>query len=531
MHDKDRFTRGDAVIRIVLPEDVALIIKELHRHGYQAYAVGGCIRDAVMGREPKDWDIATDAHPAEVGRLFDKTVDTGIKHGTVTVVLNGSNYEVTTFRVDGRYTDGRHPDRVEFTSRIEDDLRRRDFTINAMAWDPEKGIIDPFGGMKDISRRIIRTVGNPSNRFSEDALRMLRAVRFASTLGFGIEDGTLEGIRRNSGLISRISAERIREELTGILVSDDPMKFMILHDTGLLGHIMPELDKIFRPGGSLAGSGCSRAGQVGCRTGAGEHILRSVSAAEKDVCLRWAMLLHDAGGCTEACRSRDGYAGAGKLPGDGIRAGHAANTVNAANAENGGLPGPADAVEGGRPADAPETADMVLRRLKFDNKSRERILHIIRHLGMEIRPEKAAVARAVIGTGRDGFADILKAKRAHIAASEEKIARMAASGSCRCTGNIPGEWHREADGQDVPEELRQLERTEAVFRSLLESGYCLSLKELKINGDDLKRLGFREGAEIGKVLEHLLERVINEPELNKKEILEKLALEHLYDII
>ncbi len=462
------------MIKIVLPEDVALIIRVLCRHGYQAYAVGGCIRDAIMGREPKDWDIATDAHPAEVGRLFEKTADTGIKHGTVTVVLNGRNYEVTTFRVDGRYTDGRHPDKVEFTSRIEDDLRRRDFTINAMAWDPEKGIIDPFGGMEDISRRIIRTVGDPADRFREDALRMLRAVRFASTLGFGIEGDTFEGIRQNSSLISRISAERIREELTGILVSDDPMKFAILHDTGLLGHIMPELDVLFRTDGSRAGSG--------------GHILRSVAAAEKDVCLRWAMLLHETGGCKEA--------------GEGALA----------------------------------TAEAILRRLKFDNKSRNRILRIIRHPDMEIKPEKTAVAWAVTETGRDGFADILKAKRAHIAASaymagpEGKMARTAVAGHCRGPGNIPGEQHQEEDGTDIMEELRQLERTEAVFRSLLESGYCLSLKELEINGDDLKRLGFMEGAEIGKVLGHLLERVINEPGLNKKEILEKLAMEYLYNI-
>ena len=469
------------MVKIVPPGDVAGILDVLNMRGYEAYAVGGCIRDAVMGREPKDWDIATDARPEEVRRLFEKTVDTGIKHGTVTVVIGNRNYEVTTFRIDGIYIDGRHPEKVEFTSRIEDDLRRRDFTINAMAWNHQKGIIDPFGGMRDISARIIRTVGRPSDRFGEDALRMLRAIRFAAVLGFEIEPGTLEGIRQNSSLIRRISAERIREELTGILVSDDPVKFMLLKDTGLLRHIMPELD--LRLGSDRGPSG------RGSISEEGEHILCSVAAVEADVCLRWAMLLHEA-------------------------------------------------------EDALETADIILGRLKFDNRNRSRILQIIRYLGMEIKPERSAVARAAIEVGRDVFADLLKAKRAHIAASRY----------CSGSGGIPDALHRpdrmrntkgdqnrdtddlyiaterhygEAD-RNIAEGLHQLEKTEAVFRLLLEGGSCLSLKGLKINGDDLKRLGFREGAEIGRMLDHLLDRVIDEPELNRKEALEKLALEYLH---
>lgn len=507
------------MVEIAPPGDVAGILDVLNMHGYEAYAVGGCIRDAVMGREPKDWDIATDARPEEVGRLFEKTVDTGIKHGTVTVVIGNRNYEVTTFRIDGRYTDSRHPEKVEFTSRIGDDLRRRDFTVNAMAWNPQKGIIDPFGGMRDISGRIIRTVGKPSDRFGEDALRMLRAIRFAATLGFEIEADTLEGIRQNSSLIRRISAERIREELTGILVSDDPMRFMLLMDTGLLRHIMPELD--------------SRLGPNSDRTGhdslseTGKHILRSVAAAEADVCLRWAMLLHDAGRCTDA----ENFEGLSDAHGS-------KDHKDYEECGRSGDPGAADALK---------TADTILGRLKFDNRNRSRILRIIRYLGMETEPERSAVARAVLEVGRDMFGDLLKAKRAHIAASMHRCGSIVSSvipgvsrrpdrmksikgGQYRDTDdlNTTTGRHYEDDGRNIAEDLYQLEKIETVFRSLLEGGYCLSLKELKINGDDLKRLGFREGAEMGRMLDHLLDRVIDEPELNRKEALEKLALEYLH---
>jgi tRNA nucleotidyltransferase (CCA-adding enzyme) len=452
------------LIRIDPPDGVAKILKVLSGQGFEAYLVGGCVRDTVMGREPKDWDIATDARPEEVGRLFEKTVDTGIKHGTVSVILGNKCYEVTTFRIDGRYADSRHPDRVEFTSRLEDDLRRRDFTINAMAWAPEEGIIDPFGGMRDISARIIRTVGKPADRFGEDALRMLRAVRFAAVLGFGIEEGTIDGIRQNSSLISRISAERIREELTAVLVSDDPGKFMILSDMGLLRYILPELEDCLAPEGS--------------HTGVLEHRLHSVAAADADMCMRWAMLLHETGRCSDD--SDDGSAGTLELP----------KIENRTESED--------------PADTAEIAGNILDRLRFDNKSKNRILRIVTHLGMRIEPERSVVARAVLKVGKDIFADLLKAKRAHIQAVLHHSSSV-----------------------DASEELHRLERTEAVYRSLLEGGYCLSLKELAIDGNDLKRLGFRKGVEIGETLDDLLGRVIDEPGVNKKEILEKMALDHL----
>jgi tRNA nucleotidyltransferase (CCA-adding enzyme) len=190
-----------------VPSQVLSVLELLEGEGYYAYLVGGAVRDLLLGKEPKDWDIATNADPETVKGLFERTLDTGLSHGTVTVMIAKESYEVTTFRIDGRYEDGRHPEYVEFTMRLEDDLKRRDFTINAMAWNIETGIIDLFGGMSDIDARIVRAVGAPAERFREDALRMLRAVRFAARLGFDIEKCTFDAIRNNCALIKRISAE------------------------------------------------------------------------------------------------------------------------------------------------------------------------------------------------------------------------------------------------------------------------------------------------------------------------------------
>ena len=165
-------------MKIELPRKVVLIIKNLQRHGYEAYAVGGCVRDSVLNRKPEDWDITTSAKPEQVKRIFRRTVDTGIEHGTVTVLIGKDGFEVTTYRVDGLYEDGRHPKEVTFTNQLEEDLKRRDFTINAMAYNDEARLVDPFGGMKDLNSHLIRCVGEPKERFSEDALRILRAVRF-----------------------------------------------------------------------------------------------------------------------------------------------------------------------------------------------------------------------------------------------------------------------------------------------------------------------------------------------------------------
>lgn len=231
-------------MRIDIPGDAAAIIETFEKNGYEAYVVGGCVRDCVIGRTPEDWDITTSATPEQIKALFKKTIDTGIQHGTVTIRMGGCSYETTTFRIDGEYEDSRHPSSVEFTSLLSEDLKRRDFTINAMAYSPRTGIIDMFGGIDDLKRGIIRCVGNPHERFSEDALRTLRAVRFAGQLGFCIEEDTLEAISDTAPDIKNISAERIRMEITKLIMSEGPDRMMAAKNAGLTKFFLPEWDEI-----------------------------------------------------------------------------------------------------------------------------------------------------------------------------------------------------------------------------------------------------------------------------------------------
>lgn len=223
---------------IPIPKGPAYIIDVLEQNGFEAYIVGGCVRDALMGKTPQDFDITTAATPNEIKTLFKKTYDTGIKHGTVTVRVKAELYEVTTFRLDGLYKDGRHPEDVSFTKNIEEDLSRRDFTMNAIAYNPKRGFIDVFGGEADIKNKIIRGVGEPSTRFKEDGLRMLRALRFAAQLSFTVEDATFAAIKQNAALIKLISRERIQAELVKLLLGQEPEKIKLVCESGLLGFII-----------------------------------------------------------------------------------------------------------------------------------------------------------------------------------------------------------------------------------------------------------------------------------------------------
>ncbi|MDD3251325.1 MAG: CCA tRNA nucleotidyltransferase [Lachnospiraceae bacterium] len=220
-------------MQIQIPEQVREIIQKLNQNGYEAYAVGGCVRDTLLGREPEDWDITTSALPLQVKALFRRTVDTGIQHGTVTIMVGRTGYEVTTYRIDGTYEDGRHPKEVAFTSDLLEDLRRRDFTINAMAYSEETGIVDAFDGMQDLKRRTIRCVGNAMERFTEDALRILRAIRFSAQLDFTIEQETQEAIAVIAPNIARVSKERIQMELSKLLVSAHPEQIRQVYETGI----------------------------------------------------------------------------------------------------------------------------------------------------------------------------------------------------------------------------------------------------------------------------------------------------------
>ena len=280
-------------MKIQIPADVAWILEKMREAGYEAYAVGGCVRDALLGKEPNDWDITTSAKPEETKTIFPKTIDTGIQHGTVTVMKNHVGYEITTYRIDGTYADGRHPDSVEFTSDLKEDLRRRDFTINAMAYSEETGVVDEFGGMEDLDRHVIRCVGNAMERFTEDALRILRAVRFSAQLGFEIEEETYKALSVIAPNLRHVSAERIQVELTKTLLSAHPERVMLVEKTGMTPFISKTFGRIFeeesnftgtRHGGNTAVSGKSVVRSLYAR-------LERAAALPQEKAVRWAALL------------------------------------------------------------------------------------------------------------------------------------------------------------------------------------------------------------------------------------------------
>jgi len=347
---------------LVLNENVKRIIKILNLKGYEAYVVGGAVRDSIMGRTPHDYDISTNALPSEIKSTFPKTIDTGIKHGTVTVMDSTGAYEVTTFRTDGEYNDSRHPEDVQFISKVEGDMLRRDFTINALAYNDQCGIVDCVGGVDDINNKIIRCVGEPERRFKEDALRMLRAVRFAIVLGFTIEEKTALAIKKYAVLIKKISAERIREEIEKILRSENPGGIIMLHELGLLKYIIPELDICF----TVPQKNKYHLYNVG------EHIIHAVASTPEDITIRWAALLHDIG--KPLCKSVDS---------NGIIHfyGHHHESVR--------------------------LADDILHRLRLDNDSRKNILMLIENHDIRIDSNPVNVKRVMARLGEDLFAKLL----------------------------------------------------------------------------------------------------------------------------
>ncbi len=269
-------------MKLVMPPAVRLIIQELETNGYEGYAVGGCVRDACLGREPNDWDITTSASPEKVKEIFGHTVDTGIAHGTVTVLIDGEGFEVTTYRIDGKYEDARHPTEVTFTANLLEDLKRRDFTINAMAYNDSTGLVDAFGGQEDLRNKVIRCVGEPEHRFGEDALRMMRAVRFAAQLGFSIEERTRRAAVKLAGNLVKISAERIREELVKLLMSDHPDILLDAWDLSLTRVFLPEFDAMME-------------------RGSGETAVKALRVSGKDRIVRLTLLLRDINNGSASC--------------------------------------------------------------------------------------------------------------------------------------------------------------------------------------------------------------------------------------
>ena len=359
---------------IHLPEDVKAILHTLQEAGYEAYAVGGCIRDSLLGRRPDDWDITTSAKPQETKALFGKTIDTGIQHGTVTVMRHGRGYEVTTYRVDGEYEDGRHPKEVTFTASLKEDLRRRDFTVNAMAYNEEDGLVDLFGGRQDLEQKIIRCVGEANERFEEDALRIMRAVRFSAQLGFSIEERTKEAIRGHAERLRQVSAERIQVELTKLVISPNPDFLRIAWETGITAVVLPEFDRLMEQ---------PQNNPHHCFS-VGEHTLHAMRAVRPDKCLRLAMLLHDV--AKPLCLTTD-EAGIDHFHGH--------------------------AQKGER------IAAQILKRLRYDNHTTELVSRLVKWHDAAIEPEKKAVRRAASRMGKDLFPLILEVKAADLAAQSD----------------------------------------------------------------------------------------------------------------
>ncbi len=377
-------------MQIQLPDKVAFLIRELNHAGHEAYAVGGCVRDSVLGRIPQDWDITTSARPQEVKKVFRLlglyTIDTGIQHGTVTVMVDHEGFEVTTYRIDGEYEDARHPKDVFFTSSLLEDLKRRDFTINAMAYNDQDGLVDAFDGLGDLQRGIIRCVGSPGDRFTEDALRMMRAVRFSAQLGFSLEENTRAAISDLAPSLSRISAERIQAELVKLLVSPHPEEMRTVYTTGMAQVILPEFARMMETPQHNPHHYAS----------VGEHTIASLCAVPADRVLRLTMLFHDI--AKPLCIRADEK---------GIDHFY------------------------GHPQQGAQMTRQILRRLKFDNDTIARVCALVRaHDDRPYPPTARNVRRAIHRNGEAQYPALFAVKRADILAQsaylqKEKLAYLA----------------------------------------------------------------------------------------------------------
>ena len=351
----------------MIPQEVCAVLERLERAGYEAYAVGGCVRDILMGKAPHDWDVTTSAPPQETMALFDHfAIPTGLQHGTVTVRSGGLSCEVTTFRTDGDYPDHRHPAAVTFTRSLREDLARRDLTVNAMAMDMRGTLHDPFGGQADIRRRVLRCVGEPERRFREDALRILRTLRFSATLGFAIGEDTHQALRAQCGDLRYVAAERVREELTKLLCGTDVLR-VLLEDSRVLGVVLPEI---------LPCVGFDQHNRHHCYDVWG-HTAHAVAAAPPDPVLRWAMLLHDLG--KPRCFTLDEQ---------GVGHFHGHHRPSA------------------------EMAETVCRRLRFDKATARQICMLVRYHDRPISLTGKAIRRAMNQLGVEGLRQLCAVKRA-----------------------------------------------------------------------------------------------------------------------
>jgi tRNA nucleotidyltransferase/poly(A) polymerase len=421
-----------------LPAQAQTVINQLNTFGHEAYIVGGCVRDSLLGTEPHDWDIATSALPEEIKRsLADfRLVETGIKHGTVTALVDGMPIEITTYRVDGEYSDNRHPDCVRFTGSLKDDLARRDFTINALAYNHKDGIIDCFGGKNDLIKKQIRCVGKPDQRFREDGLRILRALRFAAVLGFTVEEATAASIFKNRELLKNIASERIRTEFVKLICGKNEES--VLRDyREVLEEFLPEI-------GGMVGFPQKNPYHI---YDIWEHTLKSTAAVAPSPVLRITMLLHDIG--KPLCFTQD-EKGVGHFRGHNIK--------------------------------SVEIALAVLQRLRFDKETAEKIETLVQYHDIALLPDEKLLRRHLNRFGKETVQLLLQVKEADILAQNPKFISR----------------------------LDSLKKAEEILNYILASNQCFTLKDMKINGDNLISLGFPKGKKIGITLAALLDEVMDE---------------------
>lgn len=438
---------------IAIPEKVKYILDTLNARGFESYAVGGCVRDTIMGKEPFDWDITTSALPEKTIGIFEalgcKVIKTGIKHGTVTVLKDHEPFEVTTFRIDGEYTDRRRPDGVSFTSSLEEDLKRRDFTINAIVTDCEGNIKDAFGGINDIKRKVIKAIGDPDKRLNEDALRIMRALRFASVLGFQVDPELQKSLRQNKELLRNIAPERINAEFSKLICGEN-FAWVLLNFTDIIEVFIPEI-KV-----------CVGFDQRNIHHiyDVWEHSVKAAEAIPADLILRLTMLFHDIEkpSCFFMGEDHQGHF-----------YGHAKKSA--------------------------ETAEKILRRLRYDNKTVKEVTELIELHDVEIVPEKKPVLRRMGKMGKESFEKLIAVKYADNKAQSPIV------------------LSRRKDFQKIEEIAAEAQRESS----------CFSLKSLAVNGKDLIDAGFPAGKEIGKILQYLLESVIDGKYKNEKETLLRAA--------
>lgn len=406
-------------MKLYIPANVQKIIDIFYSNGYEAFIVGGCVRDSILDKDPNDYDITTNATPQEVLNIFSeyKTIPTGIKHGTITLIIDNESYEITTYRIEGKYSDNRRPDNVEYTRSLLEDLKRRDFTVNSMAYNHKVGLIDEFRGIDDINNKIIRCVGDPSTRFQEDALRMIRAIRFSARLKFDIEDNTIKSIYENSNLIINISKERIKDEINKIILSDNPQKLYLLYNTKLFEYMGLNMPLIK------------------------EDDINILSKCEKNMSLRLTLYL---------------------------------NYIN--NVE--------------------KSID-ILKILKYDNKTINKCKILLDSMNESILDNKQNIKIYLNKIGKDNLYDLIYLKKIYY--------------------NYFG----------LKEMYNNIDYVENILNEVIDTKECYEIKSLKIDGNDLKNLGYK-GPIVGEILDKLLHTVMKDPFMNEKQkllsFLEKINL-------